>query len=263
MAFHPDISGGIMIIGGTVTGGTSPAVLFVGAGGVLAQDPADFGYDPTRNILLVNKIAQISGTDIAFGDSTTTVVNVYFGKGSTSATPAQSHLAGTGGSGTDIAGASINLAGGKATGNAYGGEVRIYTSDAGASGSALQSWTPNMVFSQTNKAAFAFGRIIETEGANVTAAATITLGTGNFFTVTGNTTIDNIVATNWNSAGPNVGGAQVTLLFTGTPTVRHNTAGTGARIFLAGSANLLAAANTILGLVWDGTQWQETFRKVA
>ena len=44
-----------------------------------------------------------------------------------------------GGSGTNIYGASTTIAGGKATGNAAGGSIVFSTSDAGASGTTLQS----------------------------------------------------------------------------------------------------------------------------
>jgi hypothetical protein len=51
-------------------------------------------------------------------------------------------------------------------------------------------------------------------GSTVSSGTTITLGgDGNFFTVSGNTTIQNIALTNWNS------GAIVYLYFTGTPTI--------------------------------------------
>jgi hypothetical protein len=66
---------------------------------------------------------------------------VYFGKGVTSATPTAYTINGTGGSGTNIAGAAVNIAGGKATGNAAGGVINFQTSDVGASGTTLQSLT--------------------------------------------------------------------------------------------------------------------------
>lgn len=95
-------------------------------------------------------------------------------------------------------------------------------------------------------------------GANVASANDVTLGAdGNFFTITGATQFNTIITTGWQA------GSMITLLFTGTPTVKHNTAGAGAVLFLAGSVDLSAANNTILGLIYDGTQWQETFRKVA
>lgn len=202
------------------------------------------------------------------GSTTSPKLNIYFGNGKTAAASlpgTQYSVRGSGGGGTtnNQAGGAINIRGGIATGNAGGGEVRIFTSDAGASSTTPQNETENMTWTPTNKATFAYGRVIQTEGANVVAANDITLGTGNFFTITGATQINNIIATNWNSAGPNIGGAMITFKFTGAPTVKHNTAGGGARIFLAGSVDLVAANNTILGLVWDGTQFQECFRKVA
>ena len=68
-----------------------------------------------------------------------------------------------------------------------------------------------------------------------------------------------ITTANWQS------GSRVTFIFSGTPTVKHNTAGGAgtARIFLQGSADLVCAANTVLDLVYDGTQWQEVSRKTA
>lgn len=105
------------------------------------------------------------------------------------------------------------------------------------------------------------GRLQQYKGANVAAANDLTLGLdGNFFTITGNTQINAITTANWHAGSPSI-----TLLFTGTPTVKNNTAGgagTGV-LLLSGSADLLAANNTMLGLQYDGTQWQETFRKVA
>src|SRR3990167_3784239 len=46
-----DIGDGGISIGGTITGGTEGSVLFVGAGGVLAQDNANFFWDDTTNRL--------------------------------------------------------------------------------------------------------------------------------------------------------------------------------------------------------------------
>lgn len=43
--------GGAMAIGGTVTGGTTGSVLFIGAGPVLSQDNANFFWDDTNNRL--------------------------------------------------------------------------------------------------------------------------------------------------------------------------------------------------------------------
>lgn len=100
----------------------------------------------------------------------------------------------------------------------------------------------------------------QAQGASIVAANDLTLGTdGNVFTITGNTQINAVVVLNW------LAGSVVTLLFTGTPTVKHNTAGSAgtAKVFLSGSVDFVAANNGVLTLLYDGTEWQETARKVA
>lgn len=104
------------------------------------------------------------------------------------------------------------------------------------------------------------GRVLQAKGANIASANDLTLGAdGNTFTITGNTQLNAIITAGWSA------GSFVTLIFTGTPTVKHNTAGGAgtAVLFLAGSVDLAAANNTVLTLVYDGTQWQETARKIA
>lgn len=103
------------------------------------------------------------------------------------------------------------------------------------------------------------GKILSNKGTNVVSANSITLGgDGNTYIITGNTQLNAIATVQWKA------GADITLIFTGTPTVKHNTAGASgtAKIFLAGSVDLTASNNTVLGLKYDGTQWQEMFRKV-
>ncbi|MBI2104492.1 MAG: hypothetical protein HYT90_02765, partial [Candidatus Omnitrophica bacterium] len=71
--------------------------------------------------------------------------NIYLGqKTSGSATSFAQTINGAGGSGTDVAGANITVAGGKGTGNAAGGDIIFQTADAGASGTTLQSLTTKM-----------------------------------------------------------------------------------------------------------------------
>lgn len=104
------------------------------------------------------------------------------------------------------------------------------------------------------------GFIQGAKGVNIASANNLTLGTdGNVFTITGNVQINAIDIANWQS------GSEVILIFSGAPTVKHNTVGGAgtAVILLAGSVDLVAAANTVLKLVYDGTQWQEVSRKVA
>ena len=75
--------------------------------------------------------------------------DVYLADAVVSATPTSTTLNGGGGSGTNIAGGTLNFAGGKGTGNASGGDISFQTSDAGASGTALQSLTTKAILKAT------------------------------------------------------------------------------------------------------------------
>lgn len=65
--------------------------------------------------------------------------DIYFGKGVTNATPTAYTIHGTGGSGTDIAGAAINIASGRGTGAGAPGVLNLQTSDVLTTGTTLQS----------------------------------------------------------------------------------------------------------------------------
>ena len=112
----------------------------------------------------------------------------------------------------------------------------------------------------TNRTITVNNRFETDKWADIAAANNLTLGWDwNLFVITGNTQINAITTANRQA------GSMITLIFTWTPTVKHNTAwwaGT-AVMFLAGSVDLTAANNTVLCLIYDGTQWQETSRKVA
>lgn len=98
------------------------------------------------------------------------------------------------------------------------------------------------------------------KGADITAANDLTLGgDGNMFTITGNTQINALTSTNWQA------GSEITLIFTGTPTVKHNTSGGAgtAVLLLSGGVDYTAAADDVMQLVYDGTSWHETYRKIA
>lgn len=99
---------------------------------------------------------------LASGDNQTTQSNqfiagsgnypindVWFGKGSPHATPTAYTIHGTDGLGTNIVGAALRLAGGRATGNAAGGDIVFQTSDAGSSGTTIQSLTTKMTVRAT------------------------------------------------------------------------------------------------------------------
>jgi trimeric autotransporter adhesin len=73
------------------------------------------------------------------GSAGTPMNNVWFGKGPASTTATAYAINGTAGSGTDNAGAGLDLAGGRGTGTARGGAVRLQTSPAIATSSTLQT----------------------------------------------------------------------------------------------------------------------------
>lgn len=88
----------------------------------------------------IGSSASASGAnEFVCGATGAEINNVYFGGGKTAVSPSGWSLNGTGGSGTNIAGGSLTLAGGKATGNAVGGSVKLQASTAGSSGTTLQS----------------------------------------------------------------------------------------------------------------------------
>jgi hypothetical protein len=134
-------------------------------------------------------------------------------------------------------------------------EVECY--EAGGAGNT-GSFSPNVVTWLQGRLTSARFRIAKSQ--DVVAANDLSLGyRGNQFTITGNTQINAVVTADWEP------GSSITLIFTGTPTVKHNTAGGAgtAVLLLAGSVDLVvAAANTVLRLEYDGTQWQETSRKI-
>lgn len=106
----------------------------------------------------------------------------------------------------------------------------------------------------------ALGRLKTAKGADVASADEITLGIGNYFDVTGTTTIDHINKTDWTA------GSEVTFQFDSNVTVTHNAGtptGTEASILLAGAVNFSATPDDILKLVYDGGAiWREVSRTV-
>ncbi|WP_437186721.1 tail fiber domain-containing protein [Planctomicrobium sp. SH668] len=70
--------------------------------------------------------------------------SAYFGP-VTVAEPTDFIINATGGEGTDIAGASLSIAGGRGTGNARGGSIVFQTSDVGASGTTLRDLSTKMI----------------------------------------------------------------------------------------------------------------------
>lgn len=129
------------------------------------------------------------------------------------------------------------------------GAARFVTNDT-----VRANWTT------TGALNYVAARVAFAKGADVAAASTTTLGAdGNVFGITGTGTINYITTTNWQA------GSEITLRFAAAATVNHNTGsvpGSTAAILLSGAANITFAANTILKLVYDGSNWIDV-RKIA
>jgi len=95
--------------------------------------------------------------------------------------------------------------------------------------------------------------LLTARGADIPSAAALTLGgDGDFFHVTGTTTIMSI------SARP--AGAVVTLVFDGALTLTHN----ATSLILQGNTNLTTAAGDVITLVSEGSgNWRELSRRLA
>lgn len=95
------------------------------------------------SICLGYEATSTAGGQLVVGSSSVSnavdITNVYIGNGVTATTPVGVTYHATGGSGTDVDGSNLKVAGGKATGNAAGGEVEFQASTPGSSGTTLQS----------------------------------------------------------------------------------------------------------------------------
>jgi hypothetical protein len=101
-----------------------------------------------------NITTNVSNTFMAGGNQSTGlgITNVYFGDGDVEVlnhTPDSYTIHGTGGNGTNIAGGSITIAGGIATGNATPGNIVFQTSTVGATGTTAQTLSTVGTFSPT------------------------------------------------------------------------------------------------------------------
>lgn len=113
---------------------------------VYAVDSIAFGYQATvptsshtSSIAFGREATTTAANQLVAGSSSYPLDNLYFGKGVTNASPTAYTINGTGGSGTNIAGGALQLAGGKGTGNAAGGAINFQVAPAGSTGSSLNT----------------------------------------------------------------------------------------------------------------------------
>lgn len=99
------------------------------------------------------------------------------------------------------------------------------------------------------------GRMGSAKGASVASATTLTLGAdGNTFAITGTTTIQGIVTTNW------IAGSRISLELAAGIKIAHNSGSPGASavaIQLQRGIDLISSAACVLELVYNGTSWYQ------
>jgi parallel beta-helix repeat protein len=93
----------------------------------------------TSSIALGSSASTTASNQFVLGSTSASINQGYFGNGVTASSPTAFTINATGGSGTDIAGGNLSLAGGRGTGSAAGGSLLFQTSAAGISGTTLRS----------------------------------------------------------------------------------------------------------------------------
>lgn len=150
-----------------------------------------FGDDASVGLVLASQVAGAltlqtnTGTDRVVVHGTN--AELYLGDGITSATPDSFVINGSGGSGTNIAGARLDLAGGKGTGNAVPGQVAVRYPLRTASGTTLQGLSAQgfpvstSLYTNTSNGTAVSNTTTETSlftGATASAGSTLTIEAG-------------------------------------------------------------------------------------
>ena len=139
----------------------------------------------------------------------------------------------------------------------------LYLTGAPVAGSNITQTDSWAVYVASGGIDIVSGRLLESQGADVASTNNLVLGTdGNTFEITGTTDINLLSNLGWQN------GAQVTLLFTSTATVKdaQSTSTTNITILLDGSADFVPSAGDTITLRLSeigGTQaWREIGRTV-
>jgi hypothetical protein len=223
------------------------------------------------NGVAIGNSASASASSIALGHSATTTASnqmvigadgfeidhVYVGSGVTDATPTSFTLQGTGGNGSNVAGANVTIAGGAGTGNANGGNLNFQI--AKPSGSSSTPNTPTTVLSLSGadgsaqfKSTAAAALEVQTAGGtpvftvNTSTAGIAVAGTasatGNInssgagLQTAGTTRVDN--SGNLTSIGNITGASTMAISASGTMTIGN----TGQTLALQGNASTTLSA---------------------
>lgn len=116
-----------------------------------------------------DSLTGLASNQCVIGGPNQSITNIYIGKGPTNSSPEAITFNATGGNGTNIAGADINIAGGIGTGTGVGGNLNFKIAIAGSSGSSANTLSTVGSFSGTT------GGLTLTSPAATTVPLTITL----------------------------------------------------------------------------------------
>jgi hypothetical protein len=140
--------------GGSGYVGIGQGVTIDSAGAIVIGKGGNSGVSNSGTIVLSEGGTGTAPNQFVVGSSTADrfISNVYIGNGVTATSPQAITYNATGGSGSNVAGASLTIAGGKATGNAAPGSVKLQTSVTGSSGSTLQTLSDRVIINGARKA---------------------------------------------------------------------------------------------------------------
>jgi hypothetical protein len=133
-------------------GATNPGIQSIAIGNgasvaaVWGAHAIGFSSSATQNGSIAigyQSVSNVANNFVA-GSENYPVNTVYFGKGISSAAPTAYTLAATNGTGTNIAGGDLQIAGGKSTGTGAGGSISFQTAAANTSGSMTNALAVRM-----------------------------------------------------------------------------------------------------------------------
>jgi trimeric autotransporter adhesin len=183
---------------------------------------ASAGAFYTGSVAIGANAATVGNNQFVVGGSTSSgnyIQNAYIGSGVTDSTPQNVTLHATGGSGANISGANLNLAGGQGTGNANGGNINLQIATPGGSGSSNNSLTTVASINGSNGAA-TFENSVNSTSAfqiqNASGTALFTIDTSNSQITAGSGTILPPGAVQeWDATNTNLATLSVTPHFVG------------------------------------------------
>lgn len=123
----------------SVAVGYNAGVSLNSASSIAIGSGANVIANAAQSIVMGRSAANTAANQFVAGSSSFPISNIFFGKGVVNATPTAYTINGTGGTGSNIAGAAVVLAGGKSTGTGAGGNVALQTTPSSASSSTANT----------------------------------------------------------------------------------------------------------------------------